>query len=460
MKAILLIVLLLGLLTQNGIGQKQSAPVGGQPKDFVLPRTHKTVLQNGLQATFVPYGSLPKTLVRAVVRTGRIDEQKNEVWLANLVGEYLKEGSMRRNAQAIANMAADMGGSIEVNVQNDQTIVSCEVLSEFTADAIELLAEVVCTPAFPSTELERLKTNQLRELNVTRSRAQTLATEKFNRVLYGEHPYGWVLSTDDMLRGFSMDMIRGFYGSHYGAKRTHLFVVGRFDESIAEKAVREYFSKWNSGDMPTEKIPSTSMASGIYLVDRPGAPQSTIYLGLPVVDPSNPDYLKLVVTNTLLGGFFSSRITSNIREDKGYTYSPTSLIQSRYRTSYWAEVADVTTNVTGAAIKEILFEIDRLKKEAPSLDEVEGVKNYQAGVFVLQNSTFAGIANQLGFLNLHGLSETYLTDYVRNVHATTSEDISDMARKYLKTKDFVIVVVGDITKVLEQVKPFGAIIEK
>lgn len=460
MKDIPLTILFFGLLAQVAIGQKQSAPIGGQPKDFVLPQTHTIALQNGLQATLVPFGSLPKTLIRVVVRTGRIDEQNNQVWLANLVGEYLKEGSGQRNAQELAKMAADMGGTIDVNVQTDQTIISCEVLSEFTSRAIELLSEVVCTPTFPAAELERLKSNQLRELNVARSRAQTLATEKFSRVLYGEHPYGWVLPTDDMLRAFTVDDVRKFYGYNYGARRTHVFVVGRFDQSVAEESVSANLSKWSSGDPPTQKPPSTTVTSGIYLVDRPGAPQSTIYLGLPVVDPSNPDYLKLVVTNTLLGGFFSSRITSNIREDKGYTYSPTSLIQSRYRTSYWAEVADVTTNVTGAAVKEILFEIDRLKKEVPSRDEVDGVKNYQAGVFVLQNSSFTGIANQLGFINLHGLSATYLNDYVKNVHAMTSDDISEMARKYLKIEGFVIVIVGDVGKIEEQMKPFGVIVEK
>ena len=135
--------------------------------------------------------------------------------------------------------------------------------------------------------------------------------------------------------------------------------------------------------------------------------QSTIYLGLPVVDPSHPDYVALRVTDAILGGSFGSRITSNIREQKGYTYSPFSTINPFLKNAYWAEIADVTTNVTGPSLKEIFLEIDRLQSEPPSTQELQSIQKYLAGIFVLQNSSRNGIINQLQFTELHGLGEAY-----------------------------------------------------
>lgn len=123
------------------------------------------------------------------------------------------------------------------------------------------------------------------------------------------------------------------------------------------------------------------------ILDRPGAPQSTIYYGLPVADPSNEDYIALDITNSLLGGSFGSRITSNIREDKGYTYSPYSSLYANYKSGLWFEAADVTTEHTGASISEITKEIKRLQEEAPTQEELQGIQNYESGLYVLQNST-------------------------------------------------------------------------
>jgi predicted Zn-dependent peptidase len=193
----------------------------------------------------------------------------------------------------------------------------------------------------------------------------------------------------------------------------------------------------------------------IHIVDRPKAVQSTIYMGLPVADPSRPDYVAMLVTNSLLGGSFGSRITTNIRERKGYTYSPVSTVSSRYRDAYWAEVADVTTNVTGASLKEILHEIDSLRTVPPSAEELRGIQNYLAGTFVLQNSSRMGIISVLQMLDLHGLGDDYLTEFVRRVYAVTPADVQRIARTHLAPERMTIVVVGDREVITEQLKPFG-----
>jgi zinc protease len=158
--------------------------------------------------------------------------------------------------------------------------------------------------------------------------------------------------------------------------------------------------------------------------------------------------------NTLLGGSFGSRITSNIREQKGYTYSPSSQLSTRYRDAYWAEIADVTTAVTGPSLKEIFYEIDRLQKEAPPEAELKGIQDYIAGLFILQNSSRQGIISQLAFANLHNLGDDYLETYVKKVYTVTPEQVQQMARKHLASNKMTIVVVGDKQKIADQLTPY------
>jgi len=178
-----------------------------------------------------------------------------------------------------------------------------------------------------------------------------------------------------------------------------------------------------------------------------------------VVDQSNPDYVPLLVTNTLLGGFFSSRVTTNIREDKGYTYSPYSSVSTRYRDAYWLQQADVSTDVTAPAMKEIFFEINRLQAQPPPTEELDGVKAYMAGVFVLQNSSRNGITNQLAILDLHGLDANFLSTYVSKINAVTPENVQKIATTYLRDEVMTIAIAGDRSQIAASLAPYGKIID-
>jgi predicted Zn-dependent peptidase len=228
--------------------------------------------------------------------------------------------------------------------------------------------------------------------------------------------------------------------------------VGKFDESKVRKAVEDAFGEWREGPGVDYPVASPIKTNEVAMIDRPNAPQTTIMLGLPTIDPSHPDYLPLTVANSLLGGSFGSRITSNIREDKGYTYSPVSTINAGYRVATWYEQADVTTEHTGASLQEISKEIKRLQKEAPSVEELEGIQNYVAGVFVLQNSTPQGIISQLNFIDFHGLDKSYLTDRVKNIYSITPEKVKQLAGQYFKYEDMTLVLVGDKKQLEKQIK--------
>jgi zinc protease len=464
MKKHLLVVLALvaGLLgapagapAQEQQRQKETPPAGGTPKPFTLPKKETFTLKNGMKVTLVPYGSVPKVTVTAAVRAGSLNEGPEQVWLSTITGNMLKEGTATRSSEQLAQDAARMGGQLNVNVGADLTTVGGDVLSEFGPELVGLIADVVQRPLLPASELPRLKNDRLRQLTISKTQPGPIANEQFRRVLYPNHPYGRLFPTEEMINRFTVEDVQKFYKENFGAARTHVYVAGRFDAAAMRKAITQAFEAWAPGSAPVENIPKPVAARSLTLIDRPGAAQSTIYLGLPVLAPGHNDYIAFQVMNALLGGSFGSRITANIREAKGYTYSPFSQHSTRYRDAYWVQVADVTTAVTGPSLKEIFFEVERLQKEPPTEQELQGIKNYLGGIFVLQNSSRQGVIGQLAFLDLHGLDESYLTTYVQKVFAVTPKDVQRVAQTYLLSDKMTLVVVGDKGKVAEQLTPYG-----
>ncbi len=451
----MLLAALVTVFTSPVVAQdRETPPPGGTPKDFNLPASDTFSLDNGLAATLIPFGNVPKVTISVVVRSGNLNEGQ-QTWLADLSSDFFLEGTGSRSAEQIAQEAASMGGEVAVSVSEDQTVISADVLADFAPDMVALLADIVRNPAFPESELERLKRDRLRQLSVSKTRPRQMAVAEFRKALYGDHPYGRMLPTEEQLSAYSIDDAQGFYAENFGAQRAHVYVAGVFDADATRSAIKTTFGDWQAG--PDVLVNTPEPAPGkvvVDVIDRPGASQSNVLLGLPTIAPGHEDWIAMQLTNSLLGGAFSSRITSNIREDKGYTYSPFSSISTRYKDAYWVQSAAVTTDVTGAALKEILYEIDNLQENPPPAKELDGIKNYSAGIFVLQNSTRNGLINILSYLKLHELPDNYLTDYVSNVFAVTPGQVSEMAKTYMREEDMTLVIVGDRGRVSEQVEPY------
>jgi len=433
-------------LASTAVTAVETPPPHGVPRDFALPQHETLRFGNGLTVTFIDYGSVPMVTILAAVRTGNIDEGRS-TWLSDVTTELLKEGTTSRTATDIALAAAGMGGDLAVNTGAELTSVGISVLSEHAADAARLVADVLRHPRLPESEMPRIVANFERSLSIERAEPGAIAAAALAELVYGDHPFGRAWPRPGQLAAYSIADVRNFYGANFGARRTHLYVAGRYDRALLEAALHDIFDDWAAGPAPAELPPTAADSLQLRLVSRPGAPQSSLRLALPVPGPSDADWFPVSVMNSLLGGTFLSRITANIREDKGYTYSPSSSIGVRRGSALWVEQADVTTEHTVDSLTEIFREIARLQREPPPAAELDRVKNYSAGLFVIRNSSPNGLLGQLAFMDLQGLPADYLSHWVANVYRVTPDEVSDAARKWIDPQRMTVVVVGDLPRV-------------
>jgi predicted Zn-dependent peptidase len=439
--------------------QKEAPPKPGTPKDIKLPAKRTFTLENGMRVSLVPFGNVPKAALQLNVLAGAINESASQVWMAQVVGELLEEGTKTRTGAQLASDAASMGGSLNVGAGPDYTTISGEVLSERAPAMARLIADVAINSTLPESELSRVKANLARNIAIGKTVPQNVADEKFQQVLYGDHPYGRTWPKDGQLEAYTIEQARQFYRDNFGAQRAHLMVVGVFNQAEMERAIREAFGGWTRGNLPANvPVPPAPTQRSLALIDRPDAPQSTINLGLRIPQPSSEDYIPIRVTDYLLGGSFGSRITTNIREDKGYTYSPYSFTSARKQATHWEQTADVTTKDTGASLKEIFAEIDRLSKAAPPPEEVRSIQNQMAGIFSLQTSSRTGIVGRLTFADIHGVGDAYLNNFVKNIMSVTPDDVRRMTATYLRPERMTLVVVGDKKTVEPQLAPYAPVV--
>ena len=427
-------------------------PPAGTPKPFTVPPAESYTLDNGMRVTLLRYGNVPKAVVGLRVYAGNLN-QGDDVWLPDLTGQMLREGAAGRSGAEIAEAAADMGGGLSTGAGMHETVVGLSVLSEFAEDAVQLVSDVARRPTFPASELERVRADLQRNLAVARTQPQAAANVALAAAYYGtDHPYGRVVPTDAQLAGYTLEDVRRFHQENFGARRAQLYVAGQFDPAAVKAAIEQAFGDWQPGperlSLPAQPRPGPK----VLLVDRPGAPQSTIRIAFPAPVIGTEGDLPFRVTNALLGGAFNSRITQNIREQKGYTYSPGSGISYNPGEARWTFNADVTTDVTGPALQEVIGEIRRLQSEPPTPEEASGMRTYLAGIFVLQNAGASGLINSLANSDFHGLPANWLETYVPGVLATTAEQMQALARETMPLDRMTLVVVGDLAQVEPQLK--------
>ncbi|RYD67695.1 MAG: insulinase family protein [Sphingomonadales bacterium] len=428
------------------------APPIADPKPFRVPASETFALPNGMLITLVPTGIAPKTVVSLRIRAGNATEG-DKTWLADLTGEMLKEGAAGRTSADIATAAAGMGGSVNVGVGNHTTQLTMNVLSEYAPDAVQLIADLAVRPDLPAGELARIKANLGRNLTVSLSQPETLAAIALGRTVYGpDHPYGRVVPSQAQLAGYTIADVKGFHATQFGAKRTHLYIAGRFDAAAVKAAITKGFAGWPAGPDPIKLASPHKPGPQLVLVDRPGAPQSSLRLAFDGQIAGSEGDVPQRVTNALLGGAFSSRITANIRENKGYTYSPYSSVTFTPEQSLWTFEADVTTADTGAALKEVFKEIRTMQAEPASEEESKGIRTYLAGTFAISNSTSSAVINTLATRDLLGLPADWTDRYVPEVLAVGPDRMMAFAKTGYPIDKLTLIVVGDLKTVEPQLK--------
>ena len=320
------------------------------------------------------------------------------------------------------------------------------------ADALPIMADVALRPTFPKDELDRQRTQRLTNLLQSRDDAPTISGLAFSRVLYGKaHRYGTaMMGTAETIKTFTADDLRAFYASAFRPDKATLLAVGDITADRVIPLFERHFGTWKAaGAAASEKLPPTDppAARQVYIVDKPGAPQSQIRIGWVGVPRSTPDYFPIQVMNTILGGSFSSRLNMNLREQHGYSYGASSNFDMRAAAGPFAAAAGVQTDKTSESLKEFFNELGAILKPVPA-EELSRAKNYVALRYPSGFETTGDVSRQLENALIFRLPDDYFGTYVRRIQAVTAADVQRVAQKYITPGRFAVVVVGDV-KVIE-----------
>ncbi|HXO85699.1 MAG TPA: pitrilysin family protein, partial [Gemmatimonadales bacterium] len=383
--------------------------------------------------------------------------------------QFLTEGTRSRSSEQIAQLVSDLGAlgaAISVNTDARETVLGVSVLPEAAPAMMELLADLVRRPAFQAAALERLKANAVRRLQLQRTQADWLASSRTNSLLFPGDVADRVPS-DEQVQSIDAAAVTAFHTTYYAPSRARLYVAGTFDQAAVERAATAAFADWprGGGSAPSFRLPGSAKprvtTAGdrpvIHLIDRPGATQARVQVSFPVVDMAHPDHRVLNEINMLMGSTQTARLIANIRERHGYSYNISSRLARRPRATQWMVTGDVTNNVVGPAIQEILGEIARLRREAPPAPELQSFQAFMAGILVSENSTAQGILESLRWMDLYGVGTNYLGTFIQNVYTVTPANIQATANRYLRPARMTIVVVGDRKTLLPQLEAIARV---
>lgn len=426
-------------------------PAIGAPKPVSVPQTEDYQLPNGIKVTLVPYAVVPKAVVAVRVPTGNASEGQN-TWLSDLTVSLMREGAGNRSGSEISQAFADMGGGLGTSVGSSRTVFSTNVLGERAPDAVALIADLMQRPTFPADALDRTKQGFVRNIAINLSTPSGQAFNAYHRTVFAGHPYAAYVPTEAQMQAYTLDQAKAFHARSFGPNGAHIYVGGQFDTAAVKAAIEQQFGGWRINNDVANVPVAPAVARRVVLVDRPGAVQSTLMLVADAPRIGGQDYIRAEVMDSLLGGSFNSRITTNIREDKGYTYSPYSALNVLdVNTTHWSQNADVTAAHTGDSLKEIFHEIHRLQNEAPTVEETTGTQNMSTGGFVMGMSTTNGVVNNIITLDDRNLSRDYYDRYIPWVMSVTPADIQQAAQK-IDLNKMTVIVVGDLATVRPQLE--------
>ena len=452
-----LLVVLNGSAAAAQAPDRSQRPQTGPLRELRLPELQQFTLPNGLRVLLMEKHDLPLVQLNLIVHAGSVDDPADRIGLASLTADMLDEGAAGRSALALADTFELLGARFGVSGGQHASSATLRVPVARLPQALAVLGDVVLRPDFPAAELERLRKERLTALLRAHDQPGAIAGALSATTLFGRaHPYGRI-ADQAALRATTTDDLRAFHGAHWSAARATLIVVGDVTAAGIRPLIEGTFGAWATGAAaartPVAAAPQVRGRT-IYLVDKPGAAQSVIQLGRIGVERATADYFPLDVMNTILGGYFTSRLNQNLREQHGYTYGASSSFAFRPAPGPWIASAAVQTNATGPAVREFFNELEGMHRPIPE-DELERAKSFIASQFAPQFQSVAEIASMLAELVLYDLPATYFNDYTRRVLAVTKADAERVARQYIDPANTAVFVVGDRAAVEPQLRELG-----
>jgi predicted Zn-dependent peptidase len=430
----------------QGTFDRSKPPELGPPPRVALPPIVTRQLPNGLKLLIVEHHELPLADFVLLVGSGSTTDPASKTGVANLTATMLREGTTTRKSLDIADQIAFLGINLSPSSSWESSTLSLHTPIAQLDSALALFADVALHPSFPADEFERLRKNRLTDLLRLRDQGPAIANLAFPAIIYGGvHPYGAAtLGTEASVKSLSVADLQSYYQTNFKPNNSTLIIVGDVNPAQIEQKISALFGGWQRGDVPqpTYTDPPKAAATTVYLIDKPGAAQSSFRLGSVGVPRSTKDYFALSVMNTILGGSFTSRLMQNLRETRGYTYGASSRFDMRRNAGPFLASAEIVAAKTDSALLEFMKELNAIRQSVPA-SELSRAKRYLQLQLPGNFETTQDIAFQLVPVALYGLPLDYYNNYVQNIEAITEADVARVAQQYINPGALAVVIVGD-----------------
>ncbi|HKW35091.1 MAG TPA: pitrilysin family protein [Candidatus Acidoferrum sp.] len=434
---------------------RKDPPKPGPSSPSHLPVPQEFKLSNGLTVLYNERPGLPVVAASLVIRSGSGANPADKPGLASFTARMLQQGTTTRNALQIADNAADIGASLGSHASMDSSSVGTQVLTRNFSEALELLADIALRPTFPKEEVDRVRKEREAALVQEKDDPFSVATRVMRNALYGSHnPYGYPdIGTSESLKAISREDLLKFWQDHYFPNDAAIIVAGNIKAATLKPLLEKAFGAWKPGQpAPAASGGLESSDARVILVDRPGAPQTTLECYELGAARSTPDYPQLEVVNTELGGLFSSRINMNLREAHGYTYGAGSTFSYHRQPGPFLAYSAVRTDVTAPAVTEIFNELRRMRDTKMTPDEMklskDSITRSMPGRFERGGDAVGTFAE----LFIYDLPLDYFSKFPDAVDAVNPEQAQATAQKYIHPDKIAVVAVGDRSKIEDEMK--------
>ncbi|HYG70559.1 MAG TPA: pitrilysin family protein, partial [Anaeromyxobacteraceae bacterium] len=440
---------------------RAEVPTPGPAPELRLPEQRHFTLANGMRVRLVVYDRLPIVALNLVVNAGAMHDPPGRPGLASFTAGMLTEGTQTRSAFRISEEIAAIGGSLGAGAGFDSASLTGASLSRHLPKLLELFADVAMAPAFPKSDFARVLDVRLVALLQQRDQPGAVAGKAFANEFWGPHPYGhWVMGTEASLQGMRPADLARFHARYWVPANAELVVVGDVAEGELRAALERTLGRWKKGaPAPVTADRPPAAPKKVVLIEKEDAPQAYVLLGMPGLQRSSPDYVPAAVAFHILGGGSSSRLFRTLREEKGYTYGIYASGEARKLAGASVIAGNVKAEVTGAALRDLLAEVEKVRTTPPTPAELEDAKNALVLGLPAGFATAGGIAGHLAELVVHGLPDDYWNRFADEVRKVTADDVVRVAQRYLDPARLTTVMVAepDVVKAQLADLPLGPV---